>query len=489
LDTRDRRKQSERLAWQLIDSARGSETSGARIQALEELNEEGVSLRGLDADGADLIQINLRRANLTQANLKGANLQSANLYKANLYKAKLQKANLRGANFQGADLWGANLEEANLQEREPDLDGRDVDIEDQITNLKNAKLCRANLRKAVLQNADLSGADLRGAFLQGADLRNACLKEANLYGTCFGNAYLTIEQVQLAKDDSWKHAKYDINFCQNHHLFNLLLDDSIDIKAPEPPLEFSPELKLLGVIHGLLLTKEIDKQKEVTAIRQKIMELIQLLDNESLVPLKAHPLVGELTSAVENLTSRDEILSNVSTIREAETRTVLASLKDALQEQNKAYDHADELECQAQEHEKQAEKYKRSYREAGEWLKTNQERIKSQALGYYLTQYLNASQNDYIENIVQITQLLEADIDACLNQLVYCLYKPEKPHYRGIIFNLPLLIRINIFKVISEQVIPEMLTHSFLNLSEASLSRLNAFIKSSISYLQQQSEE
>ncbi len=41
LESAQRRKQTIRQAWQLIDGAQGSETSGARKQAIEELCEEG----------------------------------------------------------------------------------------------------------------------------------------------------------------------------------------------------------------------------------------------------------------------------------------------------------------------------------------------------------------------------------------------------------------------------------------------------------------
>lgn len=485
LDTRDRRKQSERLAWQLIDGARGTETSGARIQALEELNEAGASLRGLDADGADLIKINLKKADLAQSSLKGTLLQRANLYKANLYKAKLQKANLRGANLQGADLWGANLEEANLQECEPDLDGRDVSFTEQVTNLKNAKLGRANLRKAILQNADLRGADLRGSFLQGADLRGACLQGANLSSAHFADARITIEQLQSAKEDSWKEAKYDADFCQTYHELNLLLDDPIEVISSKTPSEYSPELKLLGVVHTLLITKEVDRRQEITEIRQKIMELIHLLDSGSSSPLHDHPLVGELTTAVERLTLGDQTSGDVND-RLTVTRNALEDVKDKLREQREAYERADKLEQQAKELERQAEEDKELYREAGKWLRVNQEIVKNQVIKFYLIQYpdILLSSNITIGTSENLQQQLEADIVACLDQLVYCLCKPEKPHYSSIKFNLSISTQAAIFRIILD-VISELLEHSSCSLSQAILNRLSIFIKLSIDKFQE----
>jgi hypothetical protein len=85
--TFDRKKQLERQAWQLIDGAQGSETSGARRQAIEELYQEGSDITGLDADGADLRGINLSGANLEGASFKNAILEEANFQRANLERA------------------------------------------------------------------------------------------------------------------------------------------------------------------------------------------------------------------------------------------------------------------------------------------------------------------------------------------------------------------------------------------------------------------
>ncbi len=91
------KKQAHYQAWQVINSAQGKKGSGGRIEALQNLNQEGVSLGGVNLDNANLAGIDLANASLS-----GASLQSANL----------ERANLQGANLQGADIGGANFRAA-----------------------------------------------------------------------------------------------------------------------------------------------------------------------------------------------------------------------------------------------------------------------------------------------------------------------------------------------------------------------------------------
>ena len=53
----DRRKQFHHQAWSTVDAAHNVKVSYARILALQDLNEDGVSLKGLDAPGAELVAI------------------------------------------------------------------------------------------------------------------------------------------------------------------------------------------------------------------------------------------------------------------------------------------------------------------------------------------------------------------------------------------------------------------------------------------------
>jgi hemoglobin-like flavoprotein len=153
----DRRKQFHYQAWSIIDGAHGVKVSYARILALQDLNEDNVSLRGLDAPGAELVDINLPKANLSAANFNESDLSNANLSNANLDNANLSQAKISGANLSSANLICADLSNANMSG----------------VNLKNASLSGANLDGAYLTGANLKGAkvsisELSAAFIEGA---------------------------------------------------------------------------------------------------------------------------------------------------------------------------------------------------------------------------------------------------------------------------------------------------------------------------------
>lgn len=176
----ERQKRSHYEAWKVIDAAHGRRNSYARIQALQDLNEDGISLRGLDIPRANLREINLRKANLLGANFHKADLLEANLYKADLRAANLQQSNLQRANLKKADLRATNLLEANLL---------------------GADLQEANLKAAELKDAKLRAVNFRDANLLGANLLNADLRIAE---------QLTLDQVKAARN--WEKALYDDDF-------------------------------------------------------------------------------------------------------------------------------------------------------------------------------------------------------------------------------------------------------------------------------------
>src|ERR1700722_15885690 len=91
----DRLKQKHYQAWQGINTAQGKGGSGGRIEALQELNRDGVPLVGVDAAGAFLQGIQLQGANLFRADLEAADLRDANLEAADLEYADLKSANFR----------------------------------------------------------------------------------------------------------------------------------------------------------------------------------------------------------------------------------------------------------------------------------------------------------------------------------------------------------------------------------------------------------
>ena len=224
LESHQRQQKSIYEAWQVIDNAAAASvpTSPARFKALQDLNENSVSLdgiyipkvdltnikltnaslKGACIQGANLTRADLSNCNLNKANLEGANLGGADLTKADLRGANLSKADLRGANLTKANLCGVNLEEANLKGaflKESQL---------KCANLQKAKFWRANLSLADLKDAKLSGGDLREANFQGANFENADLrqtsfkgaklKEANFNGAQMGGANLRDAQLRDA---------------------------------------------------------------------------------------------------------------------------------------------------------------------------------------------------------------------------------------------------------------------------------------------------
>ncbi len=153
----DRLKQKHYQAWQVINTAQGKGGSGGRIEALQELNRDGVPLVGVDVSGAFLQNAQLARARLLRSNFSAADVRDANFNFADF-----SDADLRTGNFRGSHLRGASFQRADLQD-------------------------------ADLTGADLTGADLSGATLTNADLSNTSLsnlkwrdlgsvKNANIYG-------------------------------------------------------------------------------------------------------------------------------------------------------------------------------------------------------------------------------------------------------------------------------------------------------------------
>jgi hypothetical protein len=153
----DRVKQKHYQAWHVINTAQGKGGNGGRIEALQELNADGVSLVGVDVSGAFLQSIRLQRASLARSNFSAADLRDSDLTFADLSDSDLRSTNLRHSILRGA------------------------------------KLERADMTEADLFGADLTGADLSGATLANADLRNTNLdnlkwndtlivKNANIFG-------------------------------------------------------------------------------------------------------------------------------------------------------------------------------------------------------------------------------------------------------------------------------------------------------------------
>jgi uncharacterized protein YjbI with pentapeptide repeats len=182
-DSGNRLKQKHYQAWQVINTAQGRGGSGGRIEALQELNADHVSLVGVDASGAFLQGIALPRANLARCDLHASDLrQSA------FVQASFSFCNLRDANFRNADLARSSFD--------------------------NADLSGADLHSATLRGANLAAADLEGADLRDADFAEAKwdgignLQLANVWGLrhappAFLAFALAHGAVSLASDAQW----------------------------------------------------------------------------------------------------------------------------------------------------------------------------------------------------------------------------------------------------------------------------------------------
>jgi uncharacterized protein YjbI with pentapeptide repeats len=168
----DRLKQKHYQAWQVINTAQGKGGNGGRVDALEELNTDGVSLVGVDVSGAFLQGLRLKRARLPRANFSTADLRDSDLAFADFSDALLHVTNFRQSNLRNVSFQRATLDDADFTGA--DLSAADLDDAD----LTGADLTGANLADAILTNADLSNATLSN--LRWRDIKD--LKNANIYG-------------------------------------------------------------------------------------------------------------------------------------------------------------------------------------------------------------------------------------------------------------------------------------------------------------------
>jgi hypothetical protein len=183
LDSGSRTKQKHYQAWQVINTAQGKGGSGGRVEALEELLADKVSLVGVDVSGAYLFDIKLDKARLDRSNFHGSDARGGSFQKAKLGFADFSSANVRRGNFTRADLRSANLADA-------DLNG---------SNFTEADLRETDLARADLRNTDLNRAKWK-------EIRD--IKSANIYGVRdapdgFIDWALSQGAVAVQSDDEW----------------------------------------------------------------------------------------------------------------------------------------------------------------------------------------------------------------------------------------------------------------------------------------------
>ncbi|MDV3348512.1 pentapeptide repeat-containing protein [Leptothoe sp. LEGE 181152] len=465
LETSQRRKQQHRQAWQVIDSARDVETSGARIHALEELVEDGESLCGLDADGADLRNIRLSGADLSDASLTMANLKHADLRLTTLERATLNGADLCGSNLEGANLKRAQLNNINRHK----LEGDPLPPKQRAVNLKETDLGASSLQGADLEYAILEGANLSASKLQYASFRSAKLdgvdfQGADLEGARFANAKgLSIEQLKKQQAKNWKQAYYDRIICQTHPNENLLEDDVNDetwklkqttkySKKDENPVE----LELLSCIQHMLSLKEKIRHQEIQNIRSKIAELRVLLNKTEEEIEKgseqANELANEVVVAVQSLSESEEDPAQVVAVQDDIIQIPqLMERLDYLDGGIKRINEDEERESDI-----------RPFHEAGQWIISNVELISCR------------TSDEYIKGIKQ--PLYDArefynGVSDCLSKLgnhlnnVHLLDK-IKPSYADFSNSLPASVNLEALHIILGIVIPEFFLEKPSKISE-----------------------
>jgi hypothetical protein len=184
VESPERTKVKHYQAWQVINTAQGKGGSGGRIEALQELNADGISLVGVNVAQAYLQNVQLPGANLLRATLDSSDMRGANLVDANLEYASMAGTNLRGANLKGCDLSDADC---------PDAD------------FNGATLNDVTLAHIAMDRADLRGVDLAGV----ADWRGInSIKLADIHGVRnppdgFVAWALSKGAVDVESDDAW----------------------------------------------------------------------------------------------------------------------------------------------------------------------------------------------------------------------------------------------------------------------------------------------
>jgi hypothetical protein len=183
----NRIKQRHYQAWQVINTAQGKGGSGGRIEALQELNNDGVPLVGVDVSAAFLQGVHLGKARLLRSDFSAADARNGDFKGADLQDSNLHSANFRQASFQQASLAGAQIDDADLQ--------------------------GANLSDADLSGVVLDNADLRLVTLTRARWNNiSSIKGANVYGIRdappgFLEWALKQGAVQMQIDEQWQSAR------------------------------------------------------------------------------------------------------------------------------------------------------------------------------------------------------------------------------------------------------------------------------------------
>jgi len=186
-DSGNRVKQRHYQAWQVINTAQGKGGSGGRIDALQELNQDGIPLTGVNVSGAFLQAIHLRNARLMRSDFSAADVRNSDFESANLQDSNLRSGNFRQSNFEDASLTRAEMQDGDFE---------------------GASFTRTDLAGAELDNADLRLTSLKDARWK--EIRS--IRGANLYGVRDAPAgfveWATRHgAVQMQSDEQWDKSR------------------------------------------------------------------------------------------------------------------------------------------------------------------------------------------------------------------------------------------------------------------------------------------
>jgi uncharacterized protein YjbI with pentapeptide repeats len=114
----DSKKSKHYVAWQTINSALGKPGNAGRLDALRDLNQDGVQLDGISLSGGAVIvgPLMLTNASMTHADLSAGNYEQVNFSLAQLYQSKWNQARCEQCDFRGADFAEANFSGASFWE-------------------------------------------------------------------------------------------------------------------------------------------------------------------------------------------------------------------------------------------------------------------------------------------------------------------------------------------------------------------------------------
>ncbi len=189
-----------------------------KLQAVGEINLDGIVLSGMNLDDYDLSKVSLRNAHITHCSFRGADLIQTNLQYSFLQQNDFSNAKLIAANLCNSDLSGSNLFRTNMltaitrNARLENIDFRGHDISGLMlrdvslagSNLEGQQLARVDLSNSNLEGVNLQGADLTGTLFNNANLTNADVRGATLTGALFKGANLSgmdLNNLDLSKAD------------------------------------------------------------------------------------------------------------------------------------------------------------------------------------------------------------------------------------------------------------------------------------------------